>query len=165
MLNVKSFMFLAYEHSLDKLLEFGLSVYDFELKKTSNTHIIVSDFIYLRNGRFVADNRHRFNFGQSQYLSLKLAIQHVMSVVSSPNSCLIGHNIKSDIKFLKGSSSQKIEIPVFDTQVMYRQFTLSDNFLSLVKVLDELGISHSNLHNAGNDAFYTLEVFKKLAKV
>ena len=88
-----------------------------------------------------------------------------MSVVSSPNSCLIGHNIKSDIKFLKGSSSQKIEIPVFDTQVMYRQFTLSDNFLSLVKVLDELGISHSNLHNAGNDAFYTLEVFKKLAKV
>ena len=89
--------FLAYEHSVDKLLEFGISIYDMQLKTTSTTHIIVSDHLHLKNGKFVANNRDKFNFGPSMLLSLKMALEHVLNVLDAPNSCLIGHNIKADI--------------------------------------------------------------------
>ena len=132
---------------------------------TNVIHIIVTDHIHLKNGRFVANNRDRFNFGASRYLSLKSALDYVLAVLLTPNSCLIGHNIKADIKFLKSVSTQKLDVPVFDTQLIYKQATLCENLLGLVRVLDEMGIAHSNLHNAGNDAYYTLEIFKKLTQI
>ena len=150
---------------MDKLLEFGLSIYDVKWKTTVNTHIIITDYLHLKNGHFVADNRDKYNFGQSQCLSLKSALDYVMSVLNTPNSCLIGHNITADIKFLKSVSHKKIDWPIFDTQIVYKQATLGENILGLVRVLNEIGIPYSNLHNAGNDAFYTLEIFKKFAQL
>lgn len=94
-----------------------------------------------------------------------MSVEYVLSVLETPNSCLIGHNIKSDIRFLKNCSHKKFNLPVFDTQIIYKQATLGENLLGLVRVLDEIGISHSNLHNAGNDSHYTLEVFRKLANL
>lgn len=134
-------------------------------KTTSNTHIIVSDHLHLKNGKFVANNRDKFNFGKSVILNLKMALDHVLAVLSTPFSCLIGHNIKADINFLKSVSATKIDLPIFDTQLLYKQATFGDDILGLVRVLDEIGIPHSNLHNAGNDAYYTLETFKILAKL
>lgn len=98
-------------------------------------------------------------------LDLKKALDYVLAVLSTPNSCLIGHNIKADINFIRSVSAKKINIPIFDTQLIYKQATLGGNMLGLVRVLDEMGIPHSNLHNAGNDAYYTLEAFKILAKL
>jgi DNA polymerase III alpha subunit (gram-positive type) len=134
-------------------------------KTTANTHIIVTDYMHLKNGRFVADNRDKFNFGRSLLLSLKSALEHVMSVLMTPNSCLIGHNIQADIKFLKNVSTKKIDLPIFDTQIIYKQATLNENIFGLIRVLDETGILYANLHNAGNDAYYTLEVFKRIAQL
>lgn len=134
-------------------------------KTTTNTHIIVTNHLHLRNGRYVADNRDKYNFGQSLFRPLDSALNQVLAVLMIPNSCLIGHNIKADISFLKGVSSKKLNMPIFDTQIMYKQATLSENMLGLVRVLDEIGIPHSNLHNAGNDAYYTLEVFKRLTQI
>ena len=158
-------MGLAFEHSADKLLEFGLSIYEMSTKTTTITHIIITEHIHLKNGRFVADNRDKFNFGQSRFLPLNSALDHVLAALSRSNSCLIGHNIKADIKFLKGVSTKKLNLPIFDTQLIYKQATLSENIFGLVRVLDEIGIPHSNLHNAGNDAYYTLEVFKRLTQI
>lgn len=134
-------------------------------KTTVNTHIIVTDYLHLRNGRFVSDNRDKFNFGQSLFFSLKSSLEYVMSILNTPYSCLIGHNIKADIKFLKSVSNRKLDLPIFDTQIIYKQATLSEDILGLVRVLDKIGILHENLHNAGNDAYYTLEVFKIIAQI
>lgn len=132
---------------------------------TTITHIIVTDHIHLKNGRFVADNRDKFNFGHSRFLPLKSALDHVLAVLTTPNSCLIGHNINADIKFLKSVSFKKLDMPIFDTQIIYKQAILSEQILGLVRVLDAMEIPYSNLHNAGNDAYYTLEVFKKLMEL
>lgn len=121
--------------------------------------------MHLKNGKFVANNRAKFNFGKSITLNLEMAIEHVLMVLSTPNACLIGHNIKADINFLGRVSASKVNLPIFDTQIIYKQATLGENMLGLVRVLDEIGVPHYNLHNAGNDAFYTLEVFKILAKL
>lgn len=134
-------------------------------KNTINTHIIVSEYLHLKNGRFVANNRAFYNFGKSVVMSLNSAVEYVISSISIPSSCLIGHNIKADINFLKSVSSRKLDLPIFDTQVIYKQATLSEDIHGLVRVLDKMGIPHSNLHNAGNDAYYTLEVFKALAQL
>lgn len=158
-------IYTAFEHSVDKLLEFGLSIYELSTNTTTITHIIVTDHIHLKNGRFVADNRDKFNFGNSRFLPLKPALDYVFAVLATPNSCLIGHNIMADIKFLKSVSSKKLIMPFFDTQIIYKQAVLSEQILGLMRVLEAMEIPYSNLHNAGNDAYYTLEVFKKLAEI
>lgn len=136
-----------------------------QTKTTSNTHIIVSEHLHLKNGRFVANNRAFYNFGKSVLMSINKAVDHVISLLSIPNSCLIGHNIKADISFLRSVSTKKLDLPIFDTQIIYKQATLSEDIFGLVRVLDKLEIPHLNLHNAGNDAYYTLEVFRKLAQL
>lgn len=140
-------------------------MYDLRTKATKTIHIIVTDHLHLQNGKYVADNRSNFNFGQSVFLSLHSAIDRVHEELSASGSCLIGHNIKADIRFLAGKSKCPINIPVFDTQIMYKQATLGENILGLVRVLEELNIEYTNLHNAGNDAYYTLQVFKKISNL
>lgn len=98
-------------------------------------------------------------------MSLNMAIDHVIALLSIPNTCLIGHNIKADINFLKKVTKKNLDLPIFDTQIIYKQATLSEDIFGLVRVLDKLGIPHLNLHNAGNDAYYTLEIFKTFANL
>lgn len=134
-------------------------------KRTEAYHIIINDHVNLFNGKYVSNNKENFNFGTSHRMSMADAIKFAVHHLTQPNTCLLGHNIKADIDFLRKSSSHKISVPVFDTQAIYKYHTLSQQPAALSKVLDDLKITYSNLHNAGNDAAYTLLAFKKLAKL
>ena len=74
---------------------------------------------------------------------------------------LVGHDVESDIKAIKKlgydirESKQLLEI--VDTKDIYRHYRRVHNQPSLVSVLSDLEIPYSNLHNAGNDAVYTLQ--------
>jgi hypothetical protein len=128
-------------------------------------HVIITDYEYFFNGRYVCNNKDKFNFGSSRKMKLSVAIDFVVNHLSEPSTCLLGHNIKSDINFLSQSSSHKITLPVFDTQAIFMYHSLSQEPASLARVLDDLKIPYSNLHNAGNDAYYTLKAFIKLAQL
>ncbi|KAF8418209.1 hypothetical protein EV426DRAFT_343789 [Tirmania nivea] len=54
------------------------------------------------------------------------------------------------------------EMDVFDTAEMYRAITGEMNTKGLGKMLVELGLEPWNLHNAGNDAAYTLRAFVRM---
>jgi len=54
------------------------------------------------------------------------------------------------------------EMDVFDTAEMYRAITGETNTKGLGKMLVELELQPWNLHNAGNDAAYTLRAFVKM---
>lgn len=143
----------------------GLAVYDVNSRTSKAYHLIIDDHAHLSNGKYIANNRDRFNFGTSNRLRLSEAVNFIFTQLNQLRTCLVGHNIKADIQFLRQISSQKINLPVFDTQTMHMQHCLSMQASSLSKLLDELNINYSNLHNAGNDAYYTLEAFIALAKV
>ena len=77
------------------------------------------------------------------------------------NIILVGHDIKSDIEYLRDVgydvSNLSNLLEAIDTADIYRAFKQEQNPRNLGQVLLELGLTGWNLHNAGNDAAYTLQ--------
>lgn len=99
----------------------------------------------------------------------------VDSYKQQPRSLIfVGHNVAQDIAYLQslGTSIFKPKTDVFtspkfleviDTAEMYRMLKGDVDQRSLGRVLVDLGITPVHLHNAGNDARYTLEALVLLA--
>ncbi len=80
---------------------------------------------------------------------------------------LVFHESSSDIKFLR-LLSYHVEaatnvIEIVDTREMHQSLARSNDSASLASVLSRLGIDYTHLHNAGNDAVYTLQAMVGLA--
>lgn len=80
---------------------------------------------------------------------------------------LIGHDPNADIKYLRklgynplGASNL---VEVFDTRTLYRVYRREQPLSSLGTILYHFDMVGWNLHNAGNDAAYTLQVFLGIA--
>jgi hypothetical protein len=80
---------------------------------------------------------------------------------------LVGHDIGADISFLKtaGYDVHNLSnlLETADTAFMWRYLKRESNPRSLGSILAELGIIGWNLHNAGNDAVYTLQAMIAIA--
>lgn len=80
---------------------------------------------------------------------------------------LVGHDIEQDMEYLKKvgynvyDNDQLLE--VIDTRNMHQHHRRWLNPSALGNVLFDLGIEHKDLHNAGNDAVYTLQALVALA--
>ena len=81
---------------------------------------------------------------------------------------LVGHDLESDIAAIKalgydirGDNKQLLEI--VDTKDVYRHYRRMRDPASLEGILTDLAIPHRNLHNAGNDAVYTLQALLGIA--
>lgn len=79
------------------------------------------------------------------------------------NIFLVGHNINSDLKYLKDTLDFSIEsvptiVAIIDTQQLARcVFNFRHKYVSLKQTLLSLGVQTRQLHNSGNDAVYTLK--------
>jgi DNA polymerase III alpha subunit (gram-positive type) len=80
---------------------------------------------------------------------------------------LVFHESSSDIKYLKYLSyyveAARNVIDVADTREMHQYLARSNDSASLASVLSYLDYEYRNLHNAGNDAVYTLRAMIGLA--
>jgi DNA polymerase III epsilon subunit-like protein len=91
----------------------------------------------------------------------------------TPNTAIIGHNLPADLKYLVEARFQKENVkfthkwfknrPTFDTQAIFKELHLRPHQEKLEKILAFYGIPHMHMHNAGNDAYYTLLTALKLA--
>lgn len=168
----------AYEFQHDQVLEVGIahvSLAELEKKSAIQTmHIIVSDRMYLRNGRNVPDNRDNFNFGDSVPIKVEelgmavtYRLHHITATFS--NVYFVGHSIKHDINWLQAFG---IELPAsfqhIDLAHAYRgwkNFSHFTNPQGMERMLQEVGIDYSNLHNGGNDANYNIQFTRELCKL
>ena len=82
---------------------------------------------------------------------------------------LVGHDVVQDIGYLdKLGLDMKTEtnmVGKLDSQVLHQAWQDSDSKRSLSSVLDDLDFRHTHLHNAGNDAVYTLRAVIGLAVI
>ncbi|KAJ3363669.1 hypothetical protein GGF32_003705 [Allomyces javanicus] len=138
-------------------------------------HYLVEEHLALRNGVRVADAKDAF-LGTSVTAPLATALAAVANVIRSAN-ILVGHAVASDLQFLKRERVRFTTVPmaqaamggaavsVADTQSMYKALTGSVDCVRLAKVLDhvQVGYDPARLHNAGNDAWYTLLAFMTMA--
>ena len=136
-------------------------------------HLRISERKHLVNRRYVQGCPDNFDFGKSEWISER-GIPKIMkrifqqSCVNGPNSItkpvLVGHSIKSDIDFLrtKGFDMQLFISDCIDTQNLYRASRHGGQSPGLGKALVECGIQATHLHNAGNDAYYTMRLLLEL---
>ncbi|KAG9069506.1 hypothetical protein KI688_010409 [Linnemannia hyalina] len=163
----------SHEYNHDRILEIGWSIWDSGVHKFMDKHYAISDYRHLKNGKFVADKRDRFMFGETVWENLQgsiAAFQQDLEKAVRRNEhgrfVLIAHDMTSDMKYLSGMGVTFPEgIIQFDTVEMNAARVGDSNIKTgLGKLLDELDIENYCLHNAGNDAHYTLELFLWLAR-
>ncbi|EFQ87279.1 hypothetical protein PTT_17296 [Pyrenophora teres f. teres 0-1] len=128
-------------------------------------HFRIKEYRHLINHDFVKGCPDSFKFGQSTVIPLGEARDHVARCFQPPFGAqvidadesmesteprriiFLGHDTMSDIDYLKklkfDPSTENI-VELMDTATMYR-------------ILADLGIAGWDLHNAGNDAVYTVQ--------
>ena len=89
------------------------------------------------------------------------------SELEKRNIILVGHDISQDINYLQRLGYNPLNLStlleIIDTASLYRALTRDNNPRSLGTILLDLGIAGWNLHNAGNDAAYTLQALLGIA--
>ncbi|KAJ1974467.1 hypothetical protein H4R34_004707 [Dimargaris verticillata] len=151
----------AYERDQSKLTEIGWTIDNVNAPQISH-HFVVQENVHLRNGRYVPDNKFGFNFGRTDTLPLYEILRRLREdICSRPLLAMVGHGIAHDIRYLQSVGfSFSPGTKFFDTNNLYREFSASmQSKHKLQTILVQLGIPHSGLHNAGNDAYYTMEAF------
>ncbi|KAJ7454894.1 hypothetical protein B0H11DRAFT_2067946 [Mycena galericulata] len=148
---------------------------------TDSRHFTVKESRSLRNGQYVPENREHYNFGKSEEIGkakLKTKISDLISEMMGHGPLfLVFHDPSGDIKTLK-----RLEAPVdgavfdltdampsegifiVDTRVLFGALMgESDRTRKLQQVCNQLHIQTEYLHNAGNDAHYTLLALREMA--
>ena len=83
------------------------------------------------------------------------------------NVILVGHDIATDISYLRKLGYDPYNLAnlheMIDTSLMYRALEREPHPRNLGSILANLGIAGWYLHNAGNDAVYTLQAMIGIA--
>ncbi|KAG4100692.1 hypothetical protein H8356DRAFT_304832 [Neocallimastix lanati (nom. inval.)] len=165
----------AFERNHDFLTEFGWCLFKKNGEIIKKKHAIVEEYISYHNGRYVPDNKNNYNFGKSEVVKLKDIYKELKNDFDQVNY-LVGHGINNDIRFLKkikvdvskfkkmnGNSNKIDDYGIIETMDLFSGFFLTKP-VGLEKSLRRLEIPYKSLHNAGNDAYYTMQVFLEIIK-
>ncbi|KAI9371881.1 hypothetical protein BJX61DRAFT_481700 [Aspergillus egyptiacus] len=139
-------------------------------------HLRVEEYRYHANHLYVRGCPDKFEFGTSEFVRAEKVSQVIQDSFADPAFfdgpdkklrplVLVGHSLISDIQYLElanvhiidessGASKFADRIDTADSFQMIRGET---DLRSLGSVIGELGMTGWNLHNAGNDARYTLQ--------
>ncbi|KAK1781706.1 hypothetical protein QBC45DRAFT_38118 [Copromyces sp. CBS 386.78] len=181
----------AYELDQSMITEVGLAILDtaeianvapgegrknwFDLIKAR--HIRAKEFSWAQNHRHVQGRAEYFDFGESEFIEVaKIAsvLKETIEVKSSAGGdgakrpvVLVFHDQSADLKYIRMlgydvASADNI-LEVVDTREMYQYLSRSNNATKLSNVCGYLDIPWKNMHNAGNDAVYTLQAMIGLA--
>ena len=196
----------AYERDHNLITEIGISTLDtLDLQnlppgidgkdwmaKIRARHFRVQEYSHLHNSDFVSGCGDRFEFGESEWISIKDAPQIVAGCFRYPfsapvpadinveqwnktpddgekkrNIILVGHDTSMDITYLQnlGYNPKNLKnlLEVVDTAALFRALKREQDPRALGTILYELDMVGWNLHNAGNDAAYTLQAMIAIA--
>lgn len=158
-----------------------------------NYHLIVSESLSLINKNWVLDMKECYLLGESLVLPLRQCVSFIQNLVNfymipdnntsdSWERAFVGHNIEGDFKWLKSmgvilpETTPVSHISPNDHNLKSRRTLVIDTLKiysacygkegsSLGKILRLFQLPHAFLHNAGNDAYYTLRLLLYLCDV
>ncbi|CAK7230227.1 ATP-dependent DNA helicase yku80 [Sporothrix curviconia] len=143
------------------------------LARIRGRHLRILEHASMVNRRHVHGCEENFNFGQSEFVSLRGILGVVTSILQprlpsgeKRHVVLVGHDIRSDISLLKNIGlhvTDDMFLEIVDTQDFHQHLRMSAQQAGLKFVLADLEIEHYFLHNGGNDAVYTLQAMIRLA--
>ncbi|KAK1523171.1 QDE-2-interacting protein [Colletotrichum paranaense] len=149
-----------------------------------NRHLVTYEYRHIRNRKYLKGCPELFNFGKSEYPKLSELPDKVCTAVSDlsfankedaadkdkrPRTIvLLGHDLGADLGYLDKMGVELWGISgvasrTLDSKDMHQAWRGESQGRSLGMVLTDLGVEHSNLHNAGNDAAYTMQAMLGVA--
>ncbi|KAH7914204.1 hypothetical protein BJ138DRAFT_1110783 [Hygrophoropsis aurantiaca] len=177
--------FEAWDRDHTVLTEFGWSIvrWDDQKEIQEQGHLIVKEHRNYYN-TYVANNREHYSFGESEIVPRVVFKSRIQTMISSLQQSgplfLVFHDNSQDIKYLN-SKAVEADLPdmtfllpdatpdagifVVDTSELFAALEgeAGHNRRSLERVCRHLQIPCPYLHNAGNDAHYTLLSMKSMA--
>jgi hypothetical protein len=151
-------------------------------EKIRARHFRINEHRHLVNSDFVTGYPDGFMFGESTFVRLDEAGKHVEACFQAPfgacvsngeqtsldsdpsekrNLIFLGHDTSADIRYLQELhyDPMKMEniLEAMDTATMYKVWNRDQQTTSLGKILAKFDIIGWKLHNAGNDAVYTVQ--------
>ncbi|XPS67714.1 hypothetical protein M3J09_000016 [Ascochyta lentis] len=155
-------------------------------------HFRIKEYAHLVNSQFVSGHPDGFDFGESTMVSLADAPTHVAACFSPPfgahhsnggegivdlmhginlnekrNIIFLGHDTLGDVRYLQNLGFDPIKLDnlleALDTAIMYRVWRREQNPTSLGRILYDFDIAGYKLHNAGNDAVFTMQAMLGIA--
>ncbi|RPD67192.1 hypothetical protein L226DRAFT_529578 [Lentinus tigrinus ALCF2SS1-7] len=174
--------FEAWDRDHTLLTEFGWRLVRWvdEQPVKEHGHLIVKERRQYTQ-HYVPNNREFYNFGKSIDVSKEEFRDRICGIINKHREhgplFLVFHDQSQDIKYLKSAAISAIErtdvladspmdgeIYVVDTAELFAALEGdSNNTRSLERICRHLKIDTSYLHNAGNDAYYTLEAMISMA--
>ncbi|GAA5972483.1 hypothetical protein JCM11641_001865 [Rhodosporidiobolus odoratus] len=155
--------------------------------RREDQHVVIKENKHRRNGRFAPDARDHFSYGRTLTLptnTLYLLLSALFSTLSATQPVfLIFHDPRGDIRSLnrlgfdsasdfqtdlrKLVASQRGpdeagQVWVVDTQRLFEAWIGRKFQVGLERACVEVQVPTRKLHNAGNDAHYTLDLFERL---
>ncbi|GEQ71533.1 hypothetical protein JCM33374_g5217 [Metschnikowia sp. JCM 33374] len=165
----------AWEQNHDLVTEVGVSIYDPRYQESAlvpnikTLHMTVAENKHLKNGKHVADNKDNF-MGKSTWNmtldQIRWILQELIDRYFDPGypfyCSLVGHDLRGDLQWLdKIGVYIPSNVRQLDTQTLFA-YTHGRNGASLGKCLRAVNQPFAHLHNAGNDAYYTILLALKL---
>lgn len=178
----------AFEHNQRLITEVGISTLDTKallgiqpgvrgsnwVGKIRSHHFRVREHGHLVNKDHVEGCPEKFDFGESGWISIK-DVSKVLEECCHPawvsHSCetykvvLVGHDVSADVRYFNKIGLNIVEMffDYIDTSNLYKASNRDNRQYSLSALLLQYGIAARNLHNAGNDARFTLDVMVAIA--
>ncbi|AAS54084.1 AFR712Cp [Eremothecium gossypii ATCC 10895] len=183
----------AFESNTSVVTEVGISVYD--PRENEDTlvphfrtyHLCPEESLGLINKRFVPNHKCEFLHGETMVMPLSECVEFINGLIEyylypptgvddKYSRAIVGHGVSGDLQWLRsllidlptiagpGNSHPRDHVSVLDTAHLYQYF-YGQKGSSLGKSLRLHGVPHSYLHNAGNDAYYTLQLLMKMGDV
>lgn len=173
----------AYEFNQNRITEIGISTLDTQdvncmapnpqvkgwEQYLQTRHIRIEECKHLVNSRHIQGCPDYFDFGESEWLSQHNIIGFLTAVFREAQQfrdgktilpVLVGHNIESDIQYMMKSGFDVLThvSDCIDTQDLRKVVRRDNRSRSLGALLVDYHIKADHLHNAGNDAHYTLRL-------
>ncbi|CAI6329073.1 unnamed protein product [Periconia digitata] len=141
-------------------------------------HFRIQEYSHLVNSEYVSGCPDRFDFGRSEWVRLADAAAMTAECFKEPfcgtnwagtsdmkleerNLIFLGHDAQGDIRYLQTLGFDAMALPNMletqDTATMYRVWRRELNPTNLGRILYSFDIPGFNLHNAGNDAVFTVQ--------
>ncbi|KAL7950406.1 hypothetical protein V8C42DRAFT_306387 [Trichoderma barbatum] len=135
-------------------------------------HLRTKEYAGLVNHRFVHGCPSYFDFGKSTFpeeCELPEAILDVLApyIDEKRRLVFVGHDARQDVNYLSSVGFEVLSlrglVEQLDTKEIHQAWKELENGKSLVSVLGDLSIHSKHLHNAGNDAVFTLRALIGIA--
>jgi hypothetical protein len=146
-------------------------------------HFRVAEYAHLVNTEYVAGCPGSYFFGKSEFVPLKDLATSVAACFAPPfcassgnsslardiergdkrNLIFLGHDTLTDVKYLQNIGFDPLVLPNLleaqDSASLFRVWQRQEQTTKLAKILENFDIDYYGLHNAGNDAMYTVQSF------